>query len=294
MKKIFLSYSTADEHLVNEVYEILKLKLTEYELFKFNNNDYKTPQSWSEIDNNLEKADIFLIFISKISIQSKAVRAEMYAAFHKSIDSPNFIIKPIVIDDYTNWENEFKPSSFPILNSIHRIEEFNRDSKTLSKYIIDNIDKNQWPNYVPNIQLKGILIQTTLREVDQEKKCFIFALKSNIDLDKVEFLYNTEKGYLNGNVYYLSTSCKIKPFKASNGVLFNHLSLFDNSEISKIDIFYYNFVQNVHFKGINDEIKDIWLKVGYNKYSPILLKKFQEMTKEELDNFDIISILDSM
>ncbi|MGL5686076.1 MAG: hypothetical protein ACRCXQ_09825 [Vagococcus fluvialis] len=92
----------------------------------------------------MNKTNILLVFISKLSMQSGSVRTELYAALHKSINnSKNFAVKPIIIDDYTNWEKEFKPNSFPIIDSIHRIEEFNRDAKTLAKCIIDNIEKNQ-------------------------------------------------------------------------------------------------------------------------------------------------------
>ncbi|MGL5590454.1 MAG: toll/interleukin-1 receptor domain-containing protein [Metamycoplasmataceae bacterium] len=284
MKNIFFSYSAADEEFVDEVYRILEKEWNgKYNIFKFNSHKYDNAQSWAEIDYHMNKTDIYFVFISKLSIQSKAVRAELYAAFHKSVNDEKFILRPIILDNYTNWENEFKSEAFPIINSIHRIEEFNRDATTLAKCIIENIEKNQCPNYVPNFAANAILMP--IKNKDKILK-YCLMMKTNFDLSKVEFLYRTKNNYLKERSKPIDEEAvgnKFKHLVKVNDINYNFLTLIHNESIYKNSLFYLSFEIGKHFDvSGNDEIIEIILMLSINKSIKIDFIKTYTIDREEI------------
>ena len=285
-KNVFFSYCTADDEFVDQVFNIIQKSEVNSNLFKFNKHKYISNQSWEEIDKAIGEANIYFVFISKISLQSKSVLTELYGALNKSINckNDNFKLIPIVIDDYSNWENDSPFANQPILNSLTRIEEFSRNPKNLSKYIIENIEKDQWPGYVPNIKFYGILINTQLpKDVERNINTQILIFKSNITIDKVSLLFDTKNNHIKneGNSIFGNEIVQFKkPISLSNNITYNHINIVSSS-IEKSELFKLIFCEE-SFYPKDDSINDIYVKYSNTIFYKINLTKIS-INKDELN-----------
>ena len=96
-KKIFISYSHENSSKVKEF--AFSLSLHGFDLWMDEKNISSGDNYISKIFNGIHDADIYLVFLSKSSLDSKWVNTEIEFALHEKIERNNFIIIPVLLED---------------------------------------------------------------------------------------------------------------------------------------------------------------------------------------------------
>lgn len=107
MANVFLSHSSKDkERYVKFVAEKLEKELDEHSVH-YDEHTFETGmKSLEEIKKGLGKTDLFVVFLSRIALDSKWVQEELLAAKDSSIIKR---IYPIVIEDNLDWSDKEIP-----------------------------------------------------------------------------------------------------------------------------------------------------------------------------------------
>ena len=109
MTRVFLSHSSRDKAIINNVYTKLSTIIGRESIVLDTINFEEGRNTESEILYNLDKSDLFVIFLSESSLNSKWVRQEMERANSKLTEESRYQICPISIDDNIRYDNPLIP-----------------------------------------------------------------------------------------------------------------------------------------------------------------------------------------
>lgn len=97
MKKVFISYSHEDVKIVKQF--AFQLSLRGFDIWMDEKNIAFGGAYTTAIFNGIHESDYYLVFISKNSINSNWVGAEIDFALREKIERKKLIIVPIKLDD---------------------------------------------------------------------------------------------------------------------------------------------------------------------------------------------------
>ncbi|CAM9144631.1 toll/interleukin-1 receptor domain-containing protein [Mycoplasma marinum] len=179
MKKYdyFISYSSQDEVYVNKIYELLSNEGKS--VYKYNRCS-NPGNIWEEISNGIDNSDVFLIFPSFDSEQSKAVKREFSIAMHRDVNDDSFKLIPVYLTPgkFINWA----------IDSQLRIESFDETPETTVKKILSFIENERLNYQQPNLPIFW-KVEGGILEIDS---------KRNIILPKIRLLL-TDEGIAKNN-----------------------------------------------------------------------------------------------
>ncbi|MDQ1593265.1 MAG: hypothetical protein QOG71_3892 [Pyrinomonadaceae bacterium] len=174
MKKVFLSYSHKDKHLVEKVAVLLKDRGVDVWLDEWR---LRVGESViKEVEQSIRRADYVVIFISKYSVKSRWVQAEYEAAANYEMNyKKKIIVLSAVLDDsklpaflqrkkYADFQESFVEGYSGLLNSILKAKAKNSLDQTFSelarKLRMDHRSKHQ-----PHMKMPSFIEKLTDRKI---------------------------------------------------------------------------------------------------------------------------------
>lgn len=128
MSTVFLSYSRSDSQIVDKIAQDLQREGIE---IWFDRQDIKPGQNWKEqIEKALNDASFLIVFISKNSLQSRAVQLEYRAAFENQKRTGGTRLIPILLEkvelpeflstiQYIDFTESYYQGMQKLLNTLH-------------------------------------------------------------------------------------------------------------------------------------------------------------------------------
>lgn len=128
MSTVFLSYSRSDSQVVDKIAKDLQREGIE---IWFDRQDIKPGQNWKEqIEKALNDASFLIVFISKNSLQSRAVQLEYRAAFENQKRTGGTRLIPILLEkvelpeflstiQYIDFTESYYQGMQKLLNTLH-------------------------------------------------------------------------------------------------------------------------------------------------------------------------------
>jgi len=140
--KAFLSHSSKDKFIVEEIAKNLPGNLCVYDKFSFEEGKL----SINEITTNLDKSGIFVFFISQHSLNSEWVKKEILLA-ETPLKKSEIIIFPIIIDMSVKYDDPRLPKW---LSAEYNIQYIGKRAKIIS-LIKQEIIKLKW-KFLPHLE----------------------------------------------------------------------------------------------------------------------------------------------
>jgi len=153
MPKAFLSHSSTDKGYVEVIVRRLSKVNIAYDSLTFE----KCKLTLEEIYLELETSDIFVFFISKVSLESKWVKLELNKARELFVDGSIKQFVPIIIDETIRYDDISLPYW---LKSNFNLQFINRPSKAV-EIIQQKIRIVTWEIYPKNRELDQLFIGRT-------------------------------------------------------------------------------------------------------------------------------------
>ena len=95
--RLFISYSHKDSIIVTSI--VRKLALSGYKIWMDAKNIVPGDNYIHKIAEGVHRSDVYVIFLTKASTDSKYVMAELSYAVKRNIEEPQFKIIPILLEN---------------------------------------------------------------------------------------------------------------------------------------------------------------------------------------------------
>jgi len=124
--KIFISFAGQEKALALRLYE--ELSSLGADVFQFLESGRPGSVAWGQVLDSINEADWFLVLVSKSSVDSKAVKAEIEHAYHCRVNHDKPVLIPVILEDAQ------KPSELATFTELD-FRDFDKGLQDLSKTI---------------------------------------------------------------------------------------------------------------------------------------------------------------